>query len=48
MPKLLQNLRPVHYGVYELRELDGSYNGNFAGENGGLRPENTYFLNIPV
>ena len=35
-------------GVYELRECDGSYNGNFAGENGRLRPENTYFLNISV
>ncbi len=26
-------------GVYELRERDGSYNGNFGGENSGLRPD---------
>jgi hypothetical protein len=31
-----------------LRERDGSYTGNFAGENSGLRPENTYFWNISI
>jgi hypothetical protein len=30
-------------GIYELRERDVSYNPNFAGENSGLRPENSYF-----
>jgi len=35
-------------GVYELREGDVSYNASFAGENSGLRLENTYFLNISV
>jgi hypothetical protein len=30
-------------GVYELRERDGSYNANFAGENSGLRPESSHF-----
>lgn len=33
-------------GLYELRERDVFYNANFAGENSGLRPENTYFWNI--
>ena len=28
-------------GVYELRGRDVSYNAIFAGENSGLRPENT-------
>jgi hypothetical protein len=35
-------------GVYELREPDVSYNANFAGENSGLRPENTYFWKLSV
>ena len=35
-------------GVYELREGDVSYNPNFAGENSGLRPENTYFGNLSI
>jgi hypothetical protein len=35
-------------GVYELRELDVSYNPNFVGENSGLRPENSYFWNISI
>jgi len=35
-------------GVYELRERDVSYNAIFDGENSGLRPENTYFLDISV
>ena len=35
-------------GVYELRGRDVSYNAIFAGENSGLRPENTYFRNISV
>ena len=35
-------------GVYELRERDVSYNANFAGENAGLRPINTYLWNISV
>ena len=30
-------------GVYELRESEISYKANFAGENSGLRPKNTYF-----
>ncbi len=30
-------------GVYELEDGDVSYNPNFAGENRGLRPENSYF-----
>jgi putative transposase len=32
--------------VYELRERDGSYKGNFAGENSGLRLENAHFLDL--
>ena len=35
-------------GAYELREGDVSYNPNFAGENSGLRPENTYFGNLSI
>ncbi len=35
-------------GVYELREGEVSYNGNFAGKNSGLRRKNTYFWNISV
>ena len=35
-------------GVYELRESDGAYTGNFVGENGGLRPKNTYFWNLSI
>jgi hypothetical protein len=35
-------------GVYELREGDVSYKPNFAGENSGLRPENTYFGNLSI
>jgi hypothetical protein len=35
-------------GVYELREGDVSYNPNFAGENSGLRPENSYFWNLSI
>jgi hypothetical protein len=35
-------------GVYELRESDGSYAGNFVGENSGLRPKNTYFWNLSI
>jgi hypothetical protein len=30
-------------GVYELRELDVSYNPNFVGENSCLRPETAIF-----
>ena len=33
-------------GVYELREGDVSYNANFAGENSGLKLENSYFWNL--
>lgn len=33
-------------GTCELREPDVSYNANFAGENNGLRPDNSYFWNI--
>jgi len=33
-------------GIYELREPDISYNTNFAGENSGLRPDNSYFWDI--
>jgi putative transposase len=32
--------------VYELRERDDSYKGNFAGENSGLRLENAHFLDL--
>ena len=35
-------------GVYELREGDVSYNPNFAGENSGLRIENSYFWNLSI
>jgi len=35
-------------GIYELKEGDVSYNGNWGGENSGLRPENTYFGDIPA
>jgi putative transposase len=35
-------------GVYELRERDVPYNPDFAGENSGLRPENSYFWNISI
>jgi putative transposase len=35
-------------GVYELREGDVSYNPNFAGENSGLRVENSYFWNLSI
>jgi putative transposase len=35
-------------GVYELREHDISYNPNFAGENSGLRLENSYFWNLSI
>jgi len=35
-------------GVYELRERDVPYNPDFAGENSGLRPENSYFGNISI
>jgi hypothetical protein len=35
-------------GVYEWREADFSYNPNFAGENSGLRLENSYFGNLSV
>jgi putative transposase len=35
-------------GVYELREGEVSYNGNFAGENSGLRLENSYFWNLSI
>jgi hypothetical protein len=35
-------------GVYELREGGVSYNGIFEGKNSGLRPENTYFLDLSV
>ena len=35
-------------GIYDLRERDVSYNAIFAGENSGLRPENTYFRNVSV
>jgi putative transposase len=35
-------------GVYELREDDISYNSNLAGENSGLRPENSYFWNLSI
>ncbi len=35
-------------GIYELRDGDVSYNLNFADENSGLRPENSYFWNISV
>jgi putative transposase len=35
-------------GVYELREGDVSYKPNSAGENSGLRPENTYFWNLSI
>jgi hypothetical protein len=34
--------------VYELGERDVSYNHNFAGENSGLRPENSYFWNLSI
>jgi hypothetical protein len=30
------------------RKRDVSYNGIFAGENSGLRADNTYSLNIPA
>ena len=33
-------------GAYELRERGISYKDIFAGENTGLRPENTYLWNI--
>ena len=32
-------------GVHELRGGDISYNRNFAGENRGLRPEDSYLGN---
>ena len=35
-------------GIYELRDRDIPYNANFAGENAGLRPKNTYLWNISV
>ena len=35
-------------GVYESREGDRSYDGNFAGENSGLRLENAYFLTLSI
>ena len=35
-------------GVCELREADVSYNANFDWENGGLRPENSFFWDISV
>jgi hypothetical protein len=35
-------------GVYELREGDVFYSPNFAGENSGLRPENSYFWNLSI
>jgi REP element-mobilizing transposase RayT len=35
-------------GVYELRDGDVSYNPNFARENSGLGPENTYFWNLLI
>jgi hypothetical protein len=38
----------VVMGVYELREGEVSYNPHFAGENTGLRPENTYFGNLSI
>jgi hypothetical protein len=33
-------------GVYELRESEISYRGNFTDENGDLRPQNTYSWDI--
>jgi hypothetical protein len=35
-------------GVYELREGDVSYKPHFAGENSGLRLENSYFWNLSI
>jgi hypothetical protein len=35
-------------GIYELREDEGSYRGDFGGEKSGLRPENTYFWDLSV
>ena len=35
-------------GFYELRERDVSYNYNLAGENNGLRLENSYFRQISI
>ncbi len=35
-------------GVYELRESDGSYTGNFVAQNSGLRPGNSYFWNLSI
>ena len=35
-------------GVYELRKSDGSYTGNFASENSGLRPGNAHFWNLSI
>jgi hypothetical protein len=37
-----------HKKEFLLRKRDVSYNGVFAGENSGLRADNTYFLNIPA
>jgi hypothetical protein len=33
---------------YELSESDGSYIGNFASENIGLRPGNAHFENLSI
>jgi hypothetical protein len=35
-------------GGYEVRERDVSYRAIFPGGNSGLKPENTYFLDISV
>jgi REP element-mobilizing transposase RayT len=38
----------IHLLVRDGREQEVSYNRNFAGENSGLRPENSYFWNLSI